>query len=460
MWDGKIVNRILYADQFTDVVSECCGKYNPKNIDEVFEFFKPRKDIIELETEEGDIVFEDFVFQHLSDFDDKQLIANSKTLSSLYKSMNESESAKKCLTNNLSRIHKEILALEISYRTLDVFFSQSDGNSQLMLLNVNKEELANYSSDDSKAVLDELMGRSDDTYSFLFRGHGKYFLLIIPGYLGDASAVRMWAKSVYRNKMILITDFKDCSDFDTTVSELEKEYLQGEDDYLANVVMVCNYVEPDIDPSVGGEERKLFLPGSAALAGLFADKYRLGFLVKYPYYNKRIDLRSYKTKIKNLHLNLSDSQAGKLMDLGVVPIVKTNCEELISIRSLYNGEMTYLRDFSLILVLSVIENAIYDALLRLSYSSILPREHCLEFDQIREQDELESKINNYMYFNYFSWIDDYKILQVRVSPNIDTQLKRKIVVMMEVSVFGKSVLLEISCKNIVEKHYSLIQRWK
>ena len=112
MWDGKIVNRILYADQFTDVVSECRVKCNPKDIDEVFAFFKPRKEIVELETEEGDIVFEDFVFQHLSDFDDKQLIANSKTLSSLYESMNECESAKKCLTNNLSTIHHEILSLE------------------------------------------------------------------------------------------------------------------------------------------------------------------------------------------------------------------------------------------------------------------------------------------------------------------------------------------------------------
>ena len=48
---------------------------------DVFEHYQPSKEGITLSTEDGGIVYEDFEFRQLKDFEDEQLIAQSKLLS-------------------------------------------------------------------------------------------------------------------------------------------------------------------------------------------------------------------------------------------------------------------------------------------------------------------------------------------------------------------------------------------
>lgn len=77
-------NRTLYVDQFTDnapTTDEDRESFRPKNLNDVFEHYRPSKEGVALETEEGGAVYEDFEFHQIKDFEDEQLIAQSELLS-------------------------------------------------------------------------------------------------------------------------------------------------------------------------------------------------------------------------------------------------------------------------------------------------------------------------------------------------------------------------------------------
>lgn len=77
-------NRTLYVDQFTDNAPNTDEEregFRPKNLNEVFEHYRPSKEGVALETEEGGSVYEDFRFTQIKDFEDDQLIEQSELLS-------------------------------------------------------------------------------------------------------------------------------------------------------------------------------------------------------------------------------------------------------------------------------------------------------------------------------------------------------------------------------------------
>lgn len=76
-------NRTLYADQFTDdapTTDEDREGFKPKNMKDVFEHYRPSKNGIALDTEEGGTVYEDFDFKSIKDFEDEALIEQSEHL--------------------------------------------------------------------------------------------------------------------------------------------------------------------------------------------------------------------------------------------------------------------------------------------------------------------------------------------------------------------------------------------
>ena len=77
-------NRTLYADQFTDTApntDEDREGFKATSMKDVFEHYQPSKEDVALESEEGGIVYENFEFKQIKDFDDEQLIAQSQLLS-------------------------------------------------------------------------------------------------------------------------------------------------------------------------------------------------------------------------------------------------------------------------------------------------------------------------------------------------------------------------------------------
>ena len=251
------------------------------------------------------------------------------------------DKAEQNLKNNLFNIHEEIKKLEITYRSLDSFFANA-GQGKIdciTLMNVNKDELEYHDSEDTVAIREEL-----EKYYDRLSLKNNYRLLVVPGYLGDANAIRMWADTAYRNKVIMLTDFKDSLNFEMLKEELDDASLQGQDAHLANVVMTCNYILGRKKSELANEDDDVYLPGSAALAGRMTNTEEI--VIAQGAAGKKYGTLS---NVKGARLDLRKSEIAALIDLGVIPIVEEEGRTMaFSNRSLYNGATIGLQEYPIV----------------------------------------------------------------------------------------------------------------
>lgn len=253
------------------------------------------------------------------------------------------EKAERNLKDNLFNIHEEIKKLEISYRSLDSFFANA-GQGKIdciTLMNVKKDELGDNDSEYTKAIRDEIE-RFYDRLSL----KNNYSLLVVPGYLGDADTIRMWADTAYRNKVIMLTDFKDSLNFEMLKEELDDADLQGQDAQLANVVMTCNYILGRKKSELAKEDDDVFIPASAALAGRMTNTDEI--VIAQGAAGKKYGTLS---NVKGARLDLRKSEIAALIDLGVIPMVEEDGRTMaFSNRSLYNGATIGLQEYPIVRV--------------------------------------------------------------------------------------------------------------
>ncbi len=255
----------------------------------------------------------------------------------------ECEKAERNLSENLFGIHDEIKALEVTYRSLDAFFANAGQGKVdcITLMNVNKEELVDNDSEDTQAVRDEL-----ERYFDRLNLKNNYSMLVVPGYLGDADTVRMWAQTAYRNKVIMITDFKDSMNFEMLKDELDDASLQGTEPYLGNIVMTANYILGRRKSEVAGEDEDLYIPASGALAGRMSNTEEI--VIAQAAAGKR-----YGTLdgVKGARMDLRKSEIAALIDFGVVPMVEEDGRTMaFSNHTLYNGASKGLQEYSIVRV--------------------------------------------------------------------------------------------------------------
>ena len=253
------------------------------------------------------------------------------------------QKAEQNLSNNLFAVHDELKNLEMTYRSLDSFFANAgQGKIEcLTLMNVNKEELGDHDSEDTVAIREEL-----DKYYDRLSLKNNYSLLVIPGYLGDSSTVRMWSESAYKNKVLLVTDFKDSQNFSMLKEELDDASLQGQEVNMASVVMTCNYILARKRSEIAGEDDDLYIPGSAALAGRMTNTDDI--VIAQGAAGKKYGTLS---NVKGARLDLRKSEIASLIDLGVVPIVEEDGRTMaFSNCSLYNGATVGLKEYPIVRV--------------------------------------------------------------------------------------------------------------
>ncbi|MBQ4023640.1 MAG: type VI secretion system contractile sheath protein TssC [Prevotella sp.] len=253
------------------------------------------------------------------------------------------DKAEQNLKSNLFNVHEEIKKLEVTYRSLDSFFANA-GQGKIdciTLMNVNKEELEYHDSEDTLAIRDE-MERYYDRLSL----KNNYSLLVVPGYLGDANTIRMWADTAYRNKVMMITDFKDSQNFSMLKDELDDANLQGQDAKLANVVMTCNYLLGRKKSELADEDDDLYIPASAALAGRMTNTDEI--VIAQGAAGKKYGTLS---NVKGARLDLRKSEIAALIDQGVIPMVEEDGRTMaFSNRSLYNGATIGLQEYPIVRV--------------------------------------------------------------------------------------------------------------
>lgn len=247
------------------------------------------------------------------------------------------------LRTNLEEIHKELRNLETTYRSLDAFFANAGQGKVdcITIMNVNKEELGYHDSEDTLAVRDEL-----ERYFDRLNLKNNYSMFVIPGYLGDAETVRMWAKTAYKNKVIMLTDFKDSMNFEMLKTELDKESLQGTDPYLGNIVMTANYILGRKKSELVSEEEDLYIPASGALAGRMSNTEDT--VIAQAAAGKRYGTLD---NVKGARMDLRKSEIAALIDLGVIPMVEEDGRTMaFSNHTLYNGATKGLQEYSIVRV--------------------------------------------------------------------------------------------------------------
>jgi hypothetical protein len=253
------------------------------------------------------------------------------------------DKAEENVKNNLFTIHDEVRKLEVAYRALDSFFANA-GQGKIdcvTLMNVNKDELGLHDSEDTKAIREEL-----EQYYDRLNLKNNYSLLVVPGYLGDAATIRMWADTAYRNKVIMVTDFKDSMNFSMLKDELDDASLQGQDAHLANVIMTCNYILGRKKSELADEDDDVYIPGSGALAGRMSNTEEI--VIAQGAAGKKYGTLS---NVKGARLNLRKSEIAALIDQGVIPMVEEDGRTMaFSNRSLYNGATIGLQEYPIVRV--------------------------------------------------------------------------------------------------------------
>ena len=247
------------------------------------------------------------------------------------------------LKNNLFTVHDEVRKLEITYRALDSFFANAGQGKIdcLTLMNVNKEELEYHDSEDTLAIRDEL-----EKYYDRLSLKNNYSLLIVPGYIGDANTIRMWADTAYRNKVIMLTDFKDSLNFSMLKDELDEANIQSQDAKMANVVMTANYILGRKKSELAGEDDDLYVPASAALAGRMTNTEEI--VIAQGAAGKKYGTLS---NVKGARMDLRKSEIAALIDQGVIPMVEEDGRTMaFSNRSLYNGATLGLQEYPIVRV--------------------------------------------------------------------------------------------------------------
>ena len=255
----------------------------------------------------------------------------------------ECQKAERNLSENLFCIHDEIRKLETTYRILDAFFANAGQGKVncITLMNVNKEELGDNDSEDTLAIRDEL-----ERYFDRLNLKNNYSMLVVPGYLGDAETVRMWAQTAYRNKVIMLTDFKDSMNFEMLKEELDDASLQGTDPYLGNIVMTANYILGRKKSELAGEDEDLYIPASGALAGRMSNTEET--VIAQAAAGKRYGTLD---NVKGARMDLRKSEIAALIDLGVIPIVEEDGRTMaFSNHTLYNGASKGLQEYSIVRV--------------------------------------------------------------------------------------------------------------
>ena len=309
------------------------------------------------------------------------------------------------LQNNLLQIHIDIKPLEIAYRTLDTFFANAgqDIAEYLTIINVDKENLKLSDSADALAIQDELKKHYDKLSL-----KNSYSLFVVPGYFGDAVVLREWAKTAHKNKVLMVTDFKDCQSYRELEDELGQANLQGSDSFLSNVVITCNYLLGRKKSEWANEDDDVYIPGSGALSGRMANTKEIVIaqgVVGMDY--------GLLHGVKGTRLKLLKAEMADLIDEGVIPMVETEGRTYaFSNRTLYDGASSSLQEYPIVRVLDWVNKML------MNYMHEIANE---AWDPYTSPKLLEGKIRDFLdhYRGYRLLFSNYKLGM----PTQDTKTK-------------------------------------
>lgn len=144
------------------------------------------------------------------------------------------------LSQNQLKAVEEVKQLEKSYRTVMLFYKNTDSDKikNISIVNASMDQLTDL---DNSFFIDAIANELRANYDRLDL-RTNYSLLVIPGYLGSNKVIEKWAKIAHDNKVMIYTDFADLEKPDDVIEMFFDSNLSGGDVYKSNVCMTCNYL--------------------------------------------------------------------------------------------------------------------------------------------------------------------------------------------------------------------------
>ncbi|MDO6761532.1 DUF5458 family protein [Tamlana sp. 2_MG-2023] len=291
----------------------------------------------------------------------KETLSSDGDLIDLVEKTNEKEiHAKQVLKKNLKIALNETRELEGSYRSVALFYKNTDESAikNATIVNAELEQLADL---DNTRFFDYIREEIVSSYDRLDL-RDNYALLVVPGYLGSKSVVDKWAKMAHANKVTMVTDFAHLDEPDDVMELFESANLASGDAYLSNTIMTCNWLVGRQKEVELGEEEDLFVPPSGALAGTM---YKT--LMSQVTAGKK---HGGLSEVEAVSFDLKKSEIAILENLGLVPMVNEYGKVMaFSAKTLFNGDNIGLQTYSVVRVFDYISKVLMDFLNRRAFEN-------------------------------------------------------------------------------------------
>lgn len=285
--------------------------------------------------------------------------------------------AEKTLKDNLSKAVNDTRELEQSYRSVALFFKNTnqDKLKNLSFLNAAPEQIKDL---DDTRFIDSVSEELVNSYDRLDL-RNNYSLLVVPGYLGSNMVVEKWAKIAYDNKVMLVTDFEHLDNPDDTMEMFESANLTGGDNYRSNVMMACNWLVGRKKFTEIGEEDELYVPPSSALAGTIYNT-----LMSQVAAGKK---HGGLSEVDGVRYDLKKSEIASLEKLGLVPMVNEYGKVMaFSAKTLFSGDNLGLQTYSVVRVFDYVTKVLMDFLNRRAFENF----------NIKTKKEIQSQIVRFL----------------------------------------------------------------
>lgn len=271
-----------------------------------------------------------------------------------------SEQGGQVLKKNLRAAVKETEELERSYRSVALFFKNTESLTikNVSIMNADPDQLKDL---DNTRFIDSIHNELVNNYDRLDL-RNNYSILILPGYLGSNKVVEKWAKIAYENKVILVTDFENLDTPDDVMELFEAANLTGGDPYRSNVIMTCNWLIGRGKFSEIGEEDDLLVPPASALAGKIYTT-----LMSQVTAGKKF---GGINEVDGVRFDLKKSEIAALEKLGLIPMVKEYGKVMaFSAKTLFNGDNLGLQTYSVVRVFDYVSKVMMDFLNRRAFEN-------------------------------------------------------------------------------------------
>ena len=289
------------------------------------------------------------------------VLSSSDSISDMVEECDKkSEAAADSLNKNLYKALEASKDLERSYRSMALFFknTESDKLKNLSIVNAELDQLKDL---DNTRFIDAISEELKSAYDRLDL-RDNYGLLVIPGYLGSNKVVEKWAKIAHENKVMLVTDFEHLDEPDDVMEMFEAANLTSGDKYKSNVIMGCNWLVGRGKVDEVGEDEDLFVPPAGALAGKIYQT-----LMSQVTAGKKF---GGINEIDGVRFDLKKSEIAQLEKMGLVPMVNEYGKVMaFSAKTLFNGDNLGLQTYSVVRVFDYVTKVLMDFLNRRAFEN-------------------------------------------------------------------------------------------